>query len=194
MNRKVLLPIAILLLAATACGPSRTKSEKQIDTLEKRLYSGQAMNFNRQGADSLLMLYERFVKRYPKDTVSPRYLFHAAGLAMTLGDGKKSISLYEKFMNDYPENPKAPVCLFFKGYINENMFQNYEKAREIYLQFIEKYPDNEFVKDARAALNNLGKTPEQLVREFEEKQKAEQARVGDSLAKAHAGKSKGGKR
>ena len=85
-------------------------------------------------------------------------------------------------MTKFPDNPKTPVCLFFKAYIYENLISNFDKAKETYLLFIEKYPDNEFVKDARAALMNIGKTPDQLVREFEEKKKADSLRVADSLA------------
>ena len=184
MNKLSALIIAALLLVLSGCGPSKVKSMKEIATLEKNLYSGQGMNFNKARADSLLNQYIRFVKRFPKDTLAPKYLFQAAGLAMTMGDGKKSMALYDDFILKFPDNPKAPVCLFFKGYIYENLIANYDKAKETYLLFLEKYPDNEFSKDARVALMNIGKTPEQLVREFEDKQKAENVRVSDSIASA----------
>jgi len=182
MNKKLSLFITVILISVSACGPSKVKTEKNIAALEKQLYSGQSMNFNKPRADSLLLMYEQFVKRYPKDSLAPKYLFQAAGLAMTLGNGKKSLALYEQFMKDYPDKPKAAVCMFFKAYIYENIMANYDKAKETYLLFIEKYPDNEFVKDARAALMNIGKTPEQLVREFEEKKKVESLRIADSIA------------
>jgi outer membrane protein assembly factor BamD (BamD/ComL family) len=181
MNLKSVLLLAILVVFFSGCSPSREKTIKNITTLETQLYSGQAMNFNRPKADSLLNLYDKFVTRYPKDSLAPKYLFQAASLAVTLGDGKKSLDLYEDFMKKFPDNPKTPVCLFFKGYIYENLLSNLDKAKETYLVFIEKYPDHEFVKDARVALMNLGKTPDQLVREFEEKQKAESARIADSI-------------
>ena len=72
--------------------------------------------------------------------------------------------------------------MFFKAYIYENQIKNLEKAKEIYLQFIEKYPNDDFAKDAKIALQNLGKSPEQMVREFEERRKADSARIADSLA------------
>ena len=180
MNSKLFVLLAVCVASLSGCG-SKVKSINNIATLEKQLYSGQSMSFNRPKADSLLLMYEKFVRRYPKDTLAPKYLFQAAGLAMTLGDGKRSLNLYEEFIMKFPENPKAPVCLFFKGYIYENMIANFDKAKETYLLFIEKYPDNEFVKDARVALMNIGKTPDQLVREFEEKKKVESLRVADSL-------------
>lgn len=194
MNKKLLLFLAVLAFLTAGCGPTREKTVKNISVLEKQLYSGQSMSFNRQKADSLLNLYEKFVTRYPKDTLAPKYLFQAAGLAMTLGDGKKSLALYEEFMKDFPDNPKAQVCLFFKAYIYENLIANFDKAKETYLLFIEKYPENEFVKDARVALMNIGKSPDQLVREFEIRQKEESARVADSLAALKGNKNKSPKK
>jgi outer membrane protein assembly factor BamD (BamD/ComL family) len=189
MNRNILLILSILVLFFASCGQGRQKTVKQITLLEKQLYTGQVTGFNRAKADSLLLLYEKFVQRYPKDSLAPKYLFQAAGLAMTLSDGRKSLELYEDFLKKFPDNPKAPVCLFFKAYVYENLITNYDKAKESYLQFIEKYPDHEFVKDARVALMNIGKTPDQLVREFEIRQKEESKRMADSLAAMNGKKS-----
>jgi outer membrane protein assembly factor BamD (BamD/ComL family) len=182
MKKILALSIILVSFLFSGCGPSKSKMTKEISGLEKELYSGITMNFNRQKADSLLTMYEKYVKRYPKDSLAPKYLFQAAGLAMTLNDGKKSMTLFDEFIREFPQNPKAPSCLFFKAYVYENLLTEYDKAKETYLLFIEKYPDNEFVKDAHAALMNIGKSPEQLVREFEERQKAEEARVADSIA------------
>jgi hypothetical protein len=35
--------------------------------------------------------------------------------------------------------------------------------------FIQTYPDNEFADDAAISIENMGKTPEELIREFEAK-------------------------
>jgi outer membrane protein assembly factor BamD (BamD/ComL family) len=37
---------------------------------------------------------------------------------------------------------------------------------------IEKYPESQLAKDAQASINNLGKSVEELVREFEKNQAA----------------------
>ena len=75
------------------------------------------------------------------------------------------------------------MCLFFKGFVYENMLKDLDKARETYLQFIEKYPKDDFADDAQMALLNLGKTPEMLIKEFEARQKADSLRIADSLVK-----------
>jgi len=182
MRKYTLLPFILALTILAGCGPSREKSAKTIVSIENRLFAPSSNGFDKVKADSLLSAYESFIGHFPKDTMSMKYTFKAANLCMNMGNGTKAIELFDKFIEKYPDNPKAAVSMFFKGYIYENQIKNLEKAKEIYLQFIEKYPNNDFTKDARLALKNLGKSPEEMIKEFEEQRKADSARVADSLA------------
>jgi hypothetical protein len=49
----------------------------------------------------------------------------------------------------------------------ENTLGNIGKANEFYTKFLDKYPDHELADDARTAIKFLGKSPEEMVREFE---------------------------
>ena len=182
MRKLTYLTLVLLVAVLSGCGPSREKSAGNIDGLEKRLFSPQSTGFDQIKADSLLAAYESYVKRFPDDSLSMKFSFKAANLAMNLGNSAKAIELFEKFMEKYPDSPKASVSMFFKAYIYENQLKNLDKAKELYLQFIEKYPNSDFSDDARVALENLGKSPEQMVREFEERQRADSIRIADSLA------------
>jgi outer membrane protein assembly factor BamD (BamD/ComL family) len=171
MKKYVLL--ILTLVAVTACQPSKEKLSGQISAMEKRLFSPTAQGLSRESVDSLVADYENYVKRFPEDSLAPAYLFKAAGVAMNTGNGGKAVELYDKLMKDHPSHPKAALALFFKGYVQENLLKNLDQAKETYLLFIEKYPDNEFADDAQASIDNLGKTPEQMIREFEAKRKAD---------------------
>ena len=182
MRKYTLLAVVIAFAFLSGCGPSREKSVTTITSIENRLFSPTATGFDKVKADSLLASYESFMKHFPEDSLTLKFTFKAANLAMNMGDGAHAIVLFDKFIEKYPDHPKARVSMFFKAYIYENQIKNLDKAKEIYLQFIEKYPDGEFTADARMALQNLGKSPEQMIREFDAKRKADSTRVADSLA------------
>ena len=175
--------LSAAFMMMVSCGPSHEKAVNQIQTMEKSLFSPEAVSFNKHKADSLMMLYDNFIKENPKDSLSPGFLFKAANIAMNSGDGPKSINHFDQYLQNYPDQPKAPLCLFFKAFIYENIMQDLDKARETYLLFIEKYPSDSFTKDAKLAIANLGKSPDMLIREFEAGRKADSARVADSMAK-----------
>lgn len=172
------------------CKPSRDKSVLDIQKFEKNLYSQQTISFNKPKGDSLLKMYDDFVTRFPADSLSPVYLFKAVNLTITEGDGNKALSLLDEFMKKYPDHPKVPVCAFFKGYVYENILKNMDLAKENYLIYIEKYPDDVFVKDARMAIKNLGKTTDQMIKEFEAMQKLDSVRKADSVANLKLKKSR----
>jgi outer membrane protein assembly factor BamD (BamD/ComL family) len=176
MKKYLLLVMAITALAA--CQPSKEKLSGNITAMENRLFSPSSQGLPKESVDSLVSDYESYVDRFPKDTLSPVYLFKAAGILMNMGNGAKAITLFDQLIKDYSSHPKAALALFFRGYVQENILRNLDQAKETYLLFIEKYPDNEFADDAQSSIDNLGKTPEQMVREFEAKRQA------DSLAAA----------
>ncbi|MEI7896284.1 MAG: tetratricopeptide repeat protein [bacterium] len=184
MKKTTFFLISGLLMMIVSCGPSREKTVSRIDVMEKSLFSPEAVSFNKAKADSLLSLYEVFIKEYPKDSLAPGYLFKAANISMNSGDGSKALTLFDQYLQNYPDKPKASLCLFFKAFVYENVIQNLDKARETYLLFIEKYPTDNFTRDARLAIQNLGKTPDMLIKEFEARKKADSLRVADSMAKA----------
>ena len=179
--RLFLLPSLLLLLIS--CGPSRDHEFSKIQSAEKRLFTPSA-TFSKEGADSLLGLYSQFIRDFPKDSLTRKYIFKSGNLYMTRENGPKAIEMFDLYMKNYPADVKTPMCLFFKAFIYENIFHNLDKAQETYILFIEKYPRHDFADDARMALQNLGKTADQMVAEFEAKKKADDARVADSLKKA----------
>jgi outer membrane protein assembly factor BamD (BamD/ComL family) len=183
MKKTTFLFLAGIIGLMAGCSPSREKTVNKILSLEKRLFSSEAYSFDKVKADSLLVLYKGFIKDHPKDSLAPGYLFKAANIEMNMGDGGKAIGLFDQYLQNYPDQKKAPMCLFFKGFVYENVLRDLDKARETYLLFIEKYPANDFAKDAKMALKNLGKTPDMLVKEFEVQRKADSIRAVDSMAK-----------
>ncbi len=182
MKVKIFL-LPMVLLGLFSCGPSRNKDVARIHSIETRLFSPKSTSLDKEAADSLLTLYSAFIKNFPADSNTQRYIFKAGNLYMNMGKGKQAIEMFDQYRASYPNNPRSALCLFFTAYIYENILKNLDKAQESYILFIEKYPRHDFADDAQMALNNLGKTPDQMVKEFEMKKKADSARVADSLKK-----------
>lgn len=191
MKKIGFLLMIVAVCVSTGCKPSREKSLTRIRSLEKRLFSPDAISFDKVKADSLMNLYTDFINDHPSDSLNPGYLFKAANLAMNSGDSKKAIELFDRYIKEYPDGINAGLCMFFKAFIYENMTRNLDKAKETYLLFIERYPENDFVKDAEMALQNLGKTPDQIIREFEAKRVADSVQIAETQAKGKKSKSLG---
>ena len=96
-------------------------------------------------------------------------LLKAAGLAKTIENPQKAVELYSKLAEGMPQHPKAPTALFMLGFVYENDLGDLAKAKSVYESFLQKYPnDADFADDAQTALKMLGKSPEEIIREFEQ--------------------------
>lgn len=97
---------------------------------------------------------------------SPKLLFNAAQLTTTMQQFDKTIELYDWIVNKYPEMEDAPVALATKGFILDNDLKDTEKAKTVYRQFIEEYPDHALTGQIQFLLENLGKSNEELLKQL----------------------------
>ena len=101
---------------------------------------------------------------------SPEALFNAIGDAVNTGkDPQRTIKMVDQLVTDYPSYENTPVALFMlASFVYDEQLHDLDKARETYQQIIDEYPDSPFAADATIAITQLGMTPEELVRMFEE--------------------------
>lgn len=165
-----LKPISIILLSvalfAISCTSKRDKDVSNIKDIEEQLKQ-QAARPDSAKLVELLALYTGFADKYPQDTAAAMYLYRAVNLSMGMGQGEVAMQLINRSINEYPKSPRYAETVFLKAYVYENLLGKLGSASEIYRDFIHRFPDHELADDAQMAIQNMGKTPEELVEEFE---------------------------
>jgi len=177
MNRILSLVAFVVLLVS--CNPGQEWKKRTIDNKEKAIMEvAKKGKIDSTGLKDLLVAYDDYVAAYPNDTNSANYLFKEADFYRYMRQPVKSVHIYARIFNDYPQYIKRPYALFLQGFIYENEIRNLDSARVKYEQFLSTYPNHPIAKDVRITMSNMGKTPEQLIKEFEAREQA------DSLSKA----------
>ena len=157
------------LLMLTSCQTDKKQQlSEQINSLEKTLFENKKGVIDKKEAANMIYTYLQFVDTYPKDSESPKYLFKAADVSINTFHSAESINLFDRIIKDYPEYEKVPQALFLKAFTYENYLTEVDSARKYYELFLEEYPNHVFSNDAQISLQNLGKTPEEIIREFRE--------------------------
>lgn len=123
-------------------------------------------------AKQLVSYYMMYAKAFPTDSLAPEFIFKAADVSTGLQDFERAVRLYNKVENEYEDYIKHPESIYLAGFIYDNHMGKKGKAKEYYDRIIEKYPNHIFAKDAKAAIAALHMTDEELVKMFEEKNKA----------------------
>lgn len=176
MKYSILTLALVFLMAAcdnTGTNEKKDKAEltKSISTLEAELFNSDESRIDTQKALDLVDLYTDFAYEFPDAPESPEYLFKAADISMNLKQPIETIHLFDYILEKYPDYEKTQTALFLKAFVYEDQLQDYGNAEKYYTEFLELYPNSDFADDAEVSLNNLGKTPEQLILEFEQSQK-----------------------
>jgi len=123
-------------------------SEKQVLTPEDRLITNE-----------LIEAYLMYAENYPEDSLSPAYVFEAAGLKAYIPDLQGAISIYNSVYEKFPESRQAPLSLMAVGGLYDVTLNEPEKARPVYELLLEKYPVQANEYGIPNTLKTLGMSP-----------------------------------
>jgi len=115
----------------------------------------------------MIQAYENFVEAYPQDSLTPEYLYKSSEIAMNLQMAGRAIEGFQKILDNYPDFDKRAFCIFLQAFIYENQMQQYDTAKQLYQEFLEKYPSHDLAEDAMVSIQNMGKSLEELIKSWE---------------------------
>ncbi len=152
-----------------------------IDKSEKALYGeNNEFRFDEVKAQDCVAAYLAYCEKFGDREDAPDYMFKAADLLRALRKPGDALVYYEKICTDFPDYPKVPHSVFLQGFVYENDLADLDKAREKYEAFLEKYPEHDLADDVQFSLKYLGKSPEEIIKQFEDAPKDGEAEEGAS--------------
>lgn len=165
MNKIKYLPLlAIMILISCGANQEKKQMRTNISSLEAGLYADSLGPVDRLKAQEMIQAYDNFVNIYPDDSLAAEYIYKGSELAMNLQMSGRAIDGFQKILETYPEFDKIALCVFLQAFIYENHMKQYDKAKLLYREFLEKFPGHELAEDALVSIQNMGKSLEELVK------------------------------
>lgn len=166
---KIKPALFLVLVMLISCGPDKEKKQMRQDLIDQEtsLLTGPVGPVDRLKAQEMMQTYENFVDTYPDDSLAAEYLYKGGELAMNLEMSGRAIKTFQRILLDYPDFDKAASCIFLQAYIYENQMQQYDVAKGLYKEFVEKYPSHILAEDALVSIQNMGKSLEELIKSWE---------------------------
>ena len=160
------LPISILL--STIVLFSACNSNKDQELFNSAAEKSKAKNYSEALKD-----YQEIISEYSDSEKAPESIFTVAAMYHTYQipnvskeeSHKKAVEYYQKLYQQFPKDERAPKALFMSGFILANELRNFDAARLAYQEFLSKFPKHELASPAKTELDNLGKTPEEILQE-----------------------------
>ena len=159
---KIFIP-AILIAILLGCN---SKSDKDYyDSALKKLEEGKT--------EDAVKDFDGLIKEFPKSDLSRLAMYKMGSLYQgnlissvnPQESMKKAVDYFQKVYNQDPSKPEAPNALFMAAFIMANEMKDYSSAAKTYRTFLEKYPSHDLASSAKAELNYLGKSPEEILKE-----------------------------
>jgi TolA-binding protein len=152
-----------ILLILIGCGEKKSVDE---------LITEANTNLNENKVPEAVLLFEEIINEYPDSDKTPEILSRLAAvyqnkMLKNLSDTEsleKAVSLFSKIYDDYPGSSYAPTGLFMSGFVLANELNYYDKATETYNLFLEKYPTHELATSAKEEIENMGLSPEEILK------------------------------
>ncbi len=119
--------------------------------------------------------YEDLMKEFPESKLAPEAQYKIATiyqnkLVKNLSDKeslRKAAETFKLVYEKYPESKEAPMALFMSAFIQANELKQFDEATKTYNLFLAKYPNHELTSSAREELENMGLSPEEILRKKE---------------------------
>ena len=164
--------ISLIFLTLFSCTSQRDKSVTEIKmNLEQVNKNFAENNLDTTSARKAEENIGKFLEKYPKDTLASRYLFELGMLYQKQRRFEDAVTTFDKVYVEYPDSREASNAVFLQGFLYANVLNKLDRAKEKYELYLEKFSnaDPKMTRDVQMELNNLGKSPDELLKEIQEK-------------------------
>ena len=179
MKIKSILFITSILFFAASCTKHQLTSAdltKKIDSVSMNLSYGfpDTVYLN-----TLSKQITEFVNTNPTDTANLFLLMKLAGQLEAHKKYNQCLSILDDVQIKYPKSKEAVQALITQGFIY-NSIGNFDKAKSKYTDYLEKHSDfdSNLTKSIQLELENMGKSPEQILNEIQGKIDSSAAKNG----------------
>ena len=159
--KKIFSSLFIIIILVTACNTNKDR-----DT-----FNAAERNYNDKKYAEALTDYKLVIEEYSSSDFAAKSLMRVGSMYQMFlvpnvqGDesNKKAVEYYRDLYKNFPKSEDAPKALFMSGFILANNLNKFDEAKLTYQTFLEKFPKHELAPQIKMELENLGKTPEEIL-------------------------------
>jgi len=110
-----------------------------------------------------ITMFSDYSIHFPSDKKSADYLLKASDFSHHLGQNSNAVAYIEKIISTYPKYSKIESVMYNRAHYLDFELRDTVLAKQYYLEFIESYPNSEFISSAQARLDQNFMSAEELI-------------------------------
>ena len=99
--------------------------------------------------DEAVNLLSEVLAKYPEHSLTDDVLYTKAQIYKKRQNPQLAAQMYEEIISKYPDEIRCDNAMFDLAWLNETVFNNTEKAKELYFKIFTEYASSTFAIDAR---------------------------------------------
>lgn len=194
MIKKIITIATTAIILFSSCGTPKTEDKiaeiKKDTILAHSVYTDECGSLYKHALkmDSILMasteadhvLGNKAIKAFcdfsyfcSGDSLAPVFLIKASQVATSINNLPQAQLNLERCIKDFPnfKNRGAAMFLLAQLYDEVKYLNDEGKAEDLYKKIISEYPNSEWATNARAARALLGKSDEEIIKQFNKQNK-----------------------
>lgn len=130
---------------------------------EERWANGEAARLQRNH-DLALEHYRAILADHPASAQAEPAAYAIATIYNNeLRDFPNAVEAYKMYLREFPHAESAPVARFMVAFVYHNELKQLDSAAVWFRSFLEKHPEHEMAPSAQFELQNLGRSPDDLI-------------------------------
>ncbi len=156
MNCRYFLLLSLGLLVVDCKSDKSTNQD--IESLEAKL----AKEPDQETLRSLLNLYQQKAENTSGDE-RMNFLWKTGETARAVKEFDIAEKAFTQIYNEEPTSELAGKALFIHAFMCDEDLKQFDRAKVLYEQFLENFPQSDFHDDAQFLLKHLGKSDEEML-------------------------------
>ena len=169
--KKILFGI-LLFGGMTACSDSGSEAKKIRSQAELEQLLNAWSNDDSLKIPEVATKYDEalaeYLTNYPNNPVHENFLFLAARRDVGQKDYAGAALKYSTYYELYPNSRSTADAVFGAGFLYNNEVNNLDSARKYYEIFLITFPDHMLYDAAKAELEHLGESPEEMLNKMKQ--------------------------
>ncbi len=176
MSQLVKVLMMFLMVFFVACNGSENEQKQgensdvdKAEFLKKIKMLDDSLNTNFPSQEILkeaVTAFQDYAVIYPDDEKAPDYLLKASDIAYTLGQHPKAVKILNQIIEKYPDYTRIESVYYNRASHTDFELRDTAQAKIYYKEFMEMFPNSDFVDDAQARIDQHFMSLEELIESF----------------------------
>lgn len=130
-------------------------------------------DIDKVSANNAIKAFTDFAFYCKSDSMAPVYLIKTAQVARAINNIPQAKTVLDECIESHRSFKNRPAALFLLAqlYDDDTYLNDEAEAKRLYEQIINEYPKSDWAISAKGAINFLGKSDEQILKELKRKNK-----------------------